>query len=160
MFLLSHCTGHCRHLSPTWDKLAQEVFDKGVIVSKVDVTQNQELGKRFDIKGFPTLLFFRKGQMYKYQGPRTLEALSAFATGGYSTAESKPVPPPPAALSFKLPSAAALKSATIGLTKGQLPAEKGPLYVLGGAAVLALLSVFGLLSLVFASKPKSVKKAN
>jgi thioredoxin-like negative regulator of GroEL len=42
------------------------LHDKGVNVAKVDVTQNGGLGKRFDIKGFPTLILLRRGQAFRY----------------------------------------------------------------------------------------------
>ena len=38
-----------------------------VNVAEVDVTANRALGSRFEVKGFPTLLYFTKGTMYKYQ---------------------------------------------------------------------------------------------
>ena len=53
--------GHCKRLAPTWEEVATEL--KGQVnVAKVDVTENRALGKQFGVKGFPTLLFFRKVQ--------------------------------------------------------------------------------------------------
>jgi hypothetical protein len=49
-------------------------------------------GKRFGIRGFPTLLFLRQGQVYKYSGARTVEELSRFARSGYKTIVSESVP--------------------------------------------------------------------
>jgi thioredoxin domain-containing protein 5 len=57
--------GHCKKLVPVWDQLAADLHEKGVNVAKVDVTQNAGLGKRFDIKGFPTLILLRRGQAYR-----------------------------------------------------------------------------------------------
>lgn len=52
-------------------------------ITQVDVTANPSLAKRFEIKGFPTLLFFSKGRVYKYPGgkewPRDTENLVKFA---------------------------------------------------------------------------------
>ena len=54
--------GHCKRLAPTWEEVATEL--KGQVnVAKVDVTQNRDLGKQYGIKGFPTLLLFRKVQI-------------------------------------------------------------------------------------------------
>lgn len=89
--------GHCKALAPTWDDLAWEIR-KTVTVAKVDVTENRALGQRFGITGFPTLLFFRQGKVYKYKGMRTVEALEAFANGGYRDTDPKDVPPPPSAV--------------------------------------------------------------
>ncbi|KAF1331652.1 Protein disulfide-isomerase domain, partial [Globisporangium splendens] len=83
--------GHCKRLAPVWEELADEL--KGAVnVAKVDVTENSELGKRFGIRGFPTLLFLRQGQVYKYSGARTVKELSRFARSGYKTIVSEPVP--------------------------------------------------------------------
>ena len=50
--------GHCKKLAPTWEEVATELKGK-VNIAKVDVTTNKELGNQFDIKSFPTLLFFK-----------------------------------------------------------------------------------------------------
>jgi hypothetical protein len=44
------------------------------------------------VQGFPTLIFFRDGQMYRYSGQRTKEDLVQFATGKYQTVKGVPVP--------------------------------------------------------------------
>jgi len=70
--------GHCKRLAPTWEEVATDL--KGEVnVAKVDVTENRALGKQFGVKGFPTLLLFRRGKMEKYSGARTKEALSEWA---------------------------------------------------------------------------------
>ncbi|GAB5373452.1 hypothetical protein AAMO2058_001752800 [Amorphochlora amoebiformis] len=89
--------GHCRKLEPTWEGLAKKLKKK-VTVAKVDVTANQVLGQRFDIEGFPTLLFFHNGKMYKYKGKRSLDALEKFALGGYNRVEGKDVPKAPSVI--------------------------------------------------------------
>jgi len=63
-----------------------------VNVAKVDVTENKELGKRFGIRGFPTLLFFHHGSMYEYSGSRTAEDMTKYATGGFKSGLGKKVP--------------------------------------------------------------------
>jgi protein disulfide-isomerase-like protein len=46
--------GHCKRLQPIWEELATDA--KGQFsVGKVDVTENRDLGTRFEIKGFPTV---------------------------------------------------------------------------------------------------------
>jgi len=86
--------GHCKKLAPIWDDLDRKILSdhgfKGIKIAKVDVTQNRELGKRFEIEGFPTLLFFADGKMYDYMGGRTLPQLEEFVTGGYTNGEFKP----------------------------------------------------------------------
>ncbi|CAE7675426.1 unnamed protein product [Symbiodinium microadriaticum] len=86
--------GHCKRLQPVWEELATEL--KGIAnVGKVDVTGNRDLGNRFDIKGFPTIKFFRQGQTYDYKGGRSLEAFVNFVKGGYKDAPSVATPDQP-----------------------------------------------------------------
>lgn len=42
-----------------------------VIMSRVDATIETELAKDYDITEYPTMMMFRKGRKYEYQGPRT-----------------------------------------------------------------------------------------
>lgn len=84
--------GHCKKMAPTWDELAERLEGTYVNVAKVSVTENRAIGKRFGIKGYPTIKFFSKGQMYSYKGPRTIEAFETFANGGYARADKEPVP--------------------------------------------------------------------
>ncbi|UVC54689.1 transmembrane protein 17 [Theileria orientalis] len=85
---------HCRKMAPAWESLAKEL--KGhVNVADVDVTRNPKLGRRFQIKGYPTLVLFHKGKMYHYEGgERTVEKLSQFALGEFSKVAALPVPAP------------------------------------------------------------------
>eukprot|EP01084_Bolivina_argentea_P072003 130784_1 len=76
--------GHCKRLAPVWEEVATEV--KGQVnIAKVDVTQNRALGKQFNVKGFPTLLLFRRGKMVKYSGSRTKDALAKWAISAEAT---------------------------------------------------------------------------
>ena len=54
--------GPCHMIAPVIDELAAEFKDR-VKVGKVDVDQNPELRKRFDILCIPSLLFFKNGQL-------------------------------------------------------------------------------------------------
>lgn len=72
--------GHCKRLAPTWDKLSEKFPTK---VSKVDCTVERQLCQEQGIRGYPTLMFFKKGtsEGEKYQGSRDLEALEKFVGG-------------------------------------------------------------------------------
>jgi protein disulfide-isomerase-like protein len=83
--------GHCKRLSPVWDEISVELKDE-LNVAKVDVTANRALGQRFGIRGFPTILFFSKGRMYKYKGKRTIDDFKDFVAGGYTESEYSPAP--------------------------------------------------------------------
>merc|ERR1712244_160992 len=84
--------GHCKRLAPTWEEVATALKGK-VNIAKVDVTQNRALGKQFGVKGFPTLLLFRRGKMVKYSGARSKEALVEWAQTAEAT-EDLPGPIP------------------------------------------------------------------
>ncbi len=77
-----HRCGHCNRLAPTWDELASELKGK-VNVANVDCTAHGDLCKKFEVKGYPTLLHFNGGKYYKFKGARDLETLAKFAVGGF-----------------------------------------------------------------------------
>ncbi|KAH0472846.1 MAG: hypothetical protein KVP17_002647 [Porospora cf. gigantea B] len=91
MFYAPWC-GHCRMMSAEWEKLASMAEEFSV--ARVDATANIDLARRFEIRGFPTVLFFNKGKLYKYSGRRTAEAMMSFATNGYMSVEGVLVPRP------------------------------------------------------------------
>lgn len=54
--------GPCKALAPVLDELASEVSGKANIV-KVNVDQASDLAAKFGIRGIPTLLFFKNGEV-------------------------------------------------------------------------------------------------
>jgi len=54
--------GPCRRLAPTVDALAQE-FSGRATVAKLNVDENPNVPGRFMIRGIPTLLLFKNGQL-------------------------------------------------------------------------------------------------
>eukprot|EP01147_Barroeca_monosierra_P009302 gene9302-1570_t len=84
--------GFCKSLAPVWDELAENLKESSVNVAKVDCTQNRQTCERFGVRGYPTLLFFHEGKVYKYKGNRDVTSLSAFALGGWEeeTGETAP----------------------------------------------------------------------
>ena len=54
--------GPCRRLAPTVEALAGE-FDGRAIVGKLNVDDNPNVAGRFQIRGIPTLLLFKDGQI-------------------------------------------------------------------------------------------------
>ena len=65
--------GHCKKLAPEYAKAATELakLETPLYVAKVDATENKELGKRFEVKGYPSLKFFVNQQPVEYNGGRT-----------------------------------------------------------------------------------------
>eukprot|EP00486_Rosalina_sp_Unknown_P005419 CAMPEP_0201563502 /NCGR_PEP_ID=MMETSP0190_2-20130828/481_1 /ASSEMBLY_ACC=CAM_ASM_000263 /TAXON_ID=37353 /ORGANISM="Rosalina sp." /LENGTH=479 /DNA_ID=CAMNT_0047978379 /DNA_START=100 /DNA_END=1539 /DNA_ORIENTATION=- len=69
--------GHCKRLAPEYEKVGEAFADvDSVIIAKVDATENDTPE---EIKGFPTLIFYPKGQTtpegIKYSGDRKQEAI-------------------------------------------------------------------------------------
>ena len=54
--------GQCRRLAPTVDALATE-FDGRATVAKMNVDENPNVPGRYAIRGIPTLLLFKDGQL-------------------------------------------------------------------------------------------------
>ena len=54
--------GPCRRLAPTVDAIATE-YDGRVAVAKMNVDENPNVPGRFMIRGIPTLLIFKNGEL-------------------------------------------------------------------------------------------------
>jgi len=69
--------GHCKQLTPEFEKAAKELkeADPPVALAKVDATVETDLGTRFDVSGYPTLKFFKNGRSFDYDGPRQAEGI-------------------------------------------------------------------------------------
>jgi len=65
--------GHCKRLTPEYEIVATAFKEEGgkVIIAKVDATKNEATGTKNEIRGFPTLKFFRNGHPIDYDGART-----------------------------------------------------------------------------------------
>ena len=56
--------GQCKALTPVLEEISQELGDQAKIF-KVNVDENQELAQRYGIRGIPTLIFFKNGEISK-----------------------------------------------------------------------------------------------
>jgi thioredoxin len=54
--------GPCRRLAPTVDALATE-FDGRATVAKLNVDENPTIPERYAVRGIPTLLLFKEGEL-------------------------------------------------------------------------------------------------
>jgi thioredoxin 1 len=52
----------CRRLAPTVDQLAED-YNGRMVVAKVNIDENPETPNRFFIRGIPTLLLFKNGDL-------------------------------------------------------------------------------------------------
>lgn len=74
--------GHCKNLAPIYEELASgyEHAKNKVTIAKVDADAEKSLGVRFEIQGFPTIMWFdgKSDKPEAYSGGRDLESLSKF----------------------------------------------------------------------------------
>ncbi|MEM9143956.1 MAG: thioredoxin [Bacteroidota bacterium] len=54
--------GPCKMQAQILKEVAQAIGDKAKII-KIDVDQNQELANRLQVRGVPTLILFKKGEV-------------------------------------------------------------------------------------------------
>lgn len=54
--------GPCKVLSPILEEIGEKFNDKGLKVVKLDVDQNREFSMQHQIRGVPSVLFFKEGQ--------------------------------------------------------------------------------------------------
>ena len=58
--------GPCKMLAPILEEVAQEYSDK-IVIAKLDVQENPNIAPKFGIRGIPTLLIFKNGQVVATQ---------------------------------------------------------------------------------------------
>lgn len=63
--------GHCKTLAPEYASAAATLANEPAKLAKVDATAAKDTGARFEVKGFPTLIFFKNGNKMEYNAGRT-----------------------------------------------------------------------------------------
>lgn len=67
--------GHCKKMAGDFKEAATELKGKAVLVD-LDATVEKEVAAKYEVKGFPTLKLFSKGEVISdYKGGRTKDAL-------------------------------------------------------------------------------------
>lgn len=73
--------GHCQALAPDYAAAASQLallHQDVVALAKVDATEDADFAQKYDVQGFPTILFFIDGVPKDYTGERTKEAIVAW----------------------------------------------------------------------------------
>jgi len=87
--------GHCKKLAPEYEKAATELKGK-VSLAKVDATEEKDLASKYNVKGFPTLVWFEDAKETEYDGGRTAETIAEWVKSmtGAAVIEASAVPAP------------------------------------------------------------------
>ena len=92
MFYAPWC-GHCKRAKPHFVSAAAKMKEAATpgSLAAVDCTVHQKLSKRFEVKGFPTIKYFRDGQLAFDVGDAREEAVIL----KFMSDPREPPPPPP-----------------------------------------------------------------
>lgn len=81
MFYAPWC-GHCKKMKPAYSEAAKIINTENQVQGKlaaIDCDENKEMAKKYGVKGYPTLKYFRKGADFmKYEGSRNTESILDF----------------------------------------------------------------------------------
>lgn len=65
---------HCKKLLPKYEEAADILKESGsnTVVARIDATQNKISKEKWEVKGFPTILYYENGEFVeKYHGKRS-----------------------------------------------------------------------------------------
>ena len=73
--------GPCKMIAPILDEVSRD-YDGRLQVAKMNVDENREVPARFNIRGIPTLMLFKGGEVVaQLTGARPKRELTAFIDG-------------------------------------------------------------------------------
>ncbi|KAK8813265.1 hypothetical protein WA158_002857 [Blastocystis sp. Blastoise] len=78
--------GHCKALAPKWIELAKVFSEEAdVVIAELDADKYHDIGQKFGVTGFPTIKFFKNGEVIDYNGARDVDALVEFVNTNAGT---------------------------------------------------------------------------
>ncbi|KAK3268575.1 hypothetical protein CYMTET_22918, partial [Cymbomonas tetramitiformis] len=76
--------GHCKSLEPQWASAASDLKGRAKL-GAVDATVEEELGRRYNVQSFPTIIEFVGGKQNPYEGGRTSDDIVTHVENWLST---------------------------------------------------------------------------
>ena len=66
---------HCKEFAPEYSKAAKQLKPNKIRIAKIDGSENRDLLAKYNITGYPTLIYFSNGRHSEYTGVRTAEGV-------------------------------------------------------------------------------------
>ena len=72
--------GHCKDWKKDYDEIGQILFDSSprYFAAKIDGYKYKEIYKRYDLEGYPSHVFFKRGKPIKFEGKREIRPVVDF----------------------------------------------------------------------------------
>ena len=83
VFFGSPTCPYCLQLLPTWKALASRSIEKGVTTAAVNCLTDRKICDAFGIARYPTIFFFKDGDLFEFKGQRNLESIELFYSNSY-----------------------------------------------------------------------------
>ena len=66
-------------MAPEYAKAAKKLEQEKIYLAQVDCTTQKKLAAKYQIRGFPTMKFFKEGGVIPYNGGRTEESIIEYS---------------------------------------------------------------------------------
>ena len=65
--------GHCQHMVNEVTQLGEQLFDENFVIGAVNCEKQDDISKKYNIQGFPTIFLSVGGKTEQYNGERTVD---------------------------------------------------------------------------------------